>query len=161
MRIPMAKLKMVALWVFCLGVPLALWEGYRIVPGALADQPKVTYGELVTILLTGLTVALALFAVIAGLLAIWGYSNIKDEAASAAKAAVESSVKAAVDRHLNDEALGATIRKELRPIAQSVIREELPSDFSALYATAFPQAPEVGHETASERIAEELPGEKQ
>ena len=155
----LAKLKMVALWVFCLGFPLALWEWQRIIPGTLSDQPKVTYAELVTVLLTGLTVAIALFAAIAGVLAIWGYSNIKGEAATAAKSAVESTVKAAVDKHLNDEALGATIRKELRPIVREVVREEMPPDLVAgLYAAAFPQAP-GGGEAPSERIAEQLPGE--
>lgn len=111
------------------------------------------------VLLAGLTVALALFAVIAGLLAIWGYSNIKQEAATAANAAVEASIKAAVERHLNDKALGATIRKELRPIVRDVIREETPHAASALYATAFPQASESGGETESARIAEEFPSE--
>jgi hypothetical protein len=157
----MAKLKMAALWVFCLGFPLAVWECYRLIPGAQANQPNATYADLVMVLFAGLTVALALFAVIAGLLAIWGYSNIKQEAATAANAAVESSIKTAVDRHLNDEALGATIRKELRPIVRDVIREEMPRDHlaSPLYATAFPQAPEISGETESARIAEELPSE--
>jgi hypothetical protein len=155
----MPKLKMAALWIFCIGFPLALWEWYRIIPGEIANQPKATYAELVTILLTGLTVALALFAAIAGVLAIWGYSNIKKEAATVATGAVESTVKTAVDKHLNDETLGATIRRELRPIVLEVVREEMPPDLVAgLYAAAFPQAPRTG-EAPSERIAEELPGE--
>jgi len=155
----MPKLKMVALWIFCIGFPVALLEWYRTVPGEIANQPKATYAELVTILLTGLTVALALFAVIAGVLAIWGYSNIKKDAATAATGAVESTVKTAVDKHLNDETLGATIRKELRPIVLEVFREEMSPYFVAgSYPGAFPQAPSTG-EAPSERIAEELPGE--
>jgi hypothetical protein len=155
----MIKLKLAALWVFCLGFPLALWEWHRIVPGSIVDSPKVTYAELVTIILTGLTVALALFASIAGVLAIWGYSNIKTEAAAAAHGAVEASVKTAVGKHLNDEALGATIRRELRPLVREVIREEMPPDLIAgLYPAAFPQAPEEAA-VPTEPIAEQLPGE--
>jgi hypothetical protein len=151
----MRKLQIAALVMFCIGAPVALWEGMRLIPGARADSPAVSYPELVAILLTGITVALAMLAVVIGIFAIWGYSNIKQEATTAANAAVESTVKVALERHLNDQALGGTIRKELRPVVQEVVREVLPDLTSGLYSAAFPQgdAGEVG----SQRIAEELP----
>ena len=153
----MAKLKMVALWFICIGIPVAI---YRITPRQAGNGPAVTYSELVTIVLTCLTIALALFAVIVGIVAVWGYSNIKTEAGDAARSAVESTVKIAVTERLNEEALRAIIRTELMALLPQIVREEIPQDISAagLYSGAFPQAPSVGEEP-SERIADDLPGE--
>jgi len=151
-------LKLLALSIFCVAAPIALWEWRRILPGAIVEQPKVSYAELIAILLTGLTVAFALFAGIIGVVAVWGYSNIKEEASTAARAAVDASIKAAMDQH--NETLGATIKEQLRPVVRDVVREEMPPDLIAgLYAAAFPQTAGTG-DVPSERIAEELPDEK-
>jgi hypothetical protein len=136
--------------VFCLGFPIGLWEGMRLLPGAIAEQPKVSYAELVTILLTGITVILAVLAVMVAVLAIWGYSNIRAEAASAAKAAVESAVEASVSTQINDEAIQARIKEEL----SKSVREHLEMSYPA----AFPQGASAD-QGVTERIAEELPGE--
>ena len=67
----MTRLETAALCVFSLGFPVALWEWHRILPGAVVEQPKVSYAEFVAILLTGLTVAFALFAGI-----VWGSGSL-------------------------------------------------------------------------------------
>jgi hypothetical protein len=76
---------------------------------ASPDTPKVTYVELVTILLTGITVALAILAVMVGLLAIWGYASIKKESADAAKASSEQFMR----EHVKSEAMRTMIREAL------------------------------------------------
>ncbi len=148
---------------------MALWECYRVLPPTHGEWPKVTYAELVTIILTGLTVAFALFAAIAGVLAFWGYSNIKREAASAANAAVEAAIKSALDKHLNEAEMGATIKKELKIMlteeirsVRSEVRAQVKTDFAMLYAEAFPQSSDAerpARESASSRIADQFPGD--
>ena len=129
---------------------MALWEGYRIATGSSANQPNVTFPEIVTIVLTCLTVALALFAVIAGLLAIWGYSNIKAEAAASAEKAIKSL--------LSGDSFRGTIKEDLAPIVEEVVRKEMAPITARLFMDAFSRTPQVGAETGV-RLADRSPGE--
>lgn|GEM_PF-4200063 len=125
-------LKVVALLLFCIGVPVIGWALVRIVrhsPDSTAPNP--TYAELVTILLTGVTIVLAVLAAIIAILAVWGYQSIKGEAASAADRAVKTTVEAVVAKHANDDRVKAILRKELIRVFGATVQE------SAAYTEAF------------------------
>ena len=86
----------------------------RITPGRIVDTPKPTFAETVVIVLSSVTVVLAVLAIIVAILAVWGYQNIKTEAAGAADRAVKATVEAVVSKHANDDRLQALFRKEIK-----------------------------------------------
>jgi hypothetical protein len=61
-------------------------------------QPTMSYPELVSILLTGIAVILAVLALFIASLAIWGYSQFKDMTRSASAEHLEKMLKAGAFR---------------------------------------------------------------
>ena len=125
---------------------------------ALVENPGLTYAELVTIILTGITVVLAILAIFVAGLAIWGYESIKNEAGGVAKRAVEQTVAESVRSRVNDESVQAMVKKELqRQLRRSVM------DAAFLYPQAFTK--ETGEADAQPEakptpIGEEYPEDK-
>ena len=70
--------------------------------------PNPTNTELVTILLTALTIVLAFFALVIGLLAFWGYATFKTEAARIARRIAKRETSAFLKQHFE-----GTIGKEI------------------------------------------------
>lgn len=150
----MRVLKPLALFVFCCGVPVALWE---FLPRTNGPVPPISYAELVAILLTGITVVLAILAVIVGILAIWGYQSIKSEAIGAAERKVIESVGAIIDKRLADKSIQARIEKGVSAVLNQSFGKVLTE-----YSNAFPQHPEGGDgsEQPAGSVAEEYPNEE-
>ena len=76
-------------------------------PASPAD-PNPTNTELVTILVTALTIVLAFFALVIGLLAFWGYATFKTEAARIARRIAKRETSAFLKQHFE-----GTIGKEI------------------------------------------------
>jgi hypothetical protein len=126
------RLKVLALLVVCVGVPIIAWDLTRIVRGEPdLNIPNPTYAELVAIVLTAVTVVLATLAIVIAILAVWGYKSIKDEAGFVAERAVKSTVEEAVKAHLSAEAMEKHVAREVRRRMEEILGDR------SLYARAF------------------------
>ncbi len=130
------KLQTVALFVFIVGSVFGLWEGWRFLPRPTVPPPPVTNADLVSILLTGVTLVLAILAIVIGGLAIWGYQSIKTEAYSVAQRAAEKAVAETITARLDEPSLQATIKKEMRRRVLELIPQAIED---MRYPEAFPQ----------------------
>jgi hypothetical protein len=107
-------LKISALLIFCVGIPFIAWSLMRIIGGAPDSRiPNPTYAELVAIILTAVTVVLAVLAIIVAILAVWGYRDIKKQAASAAERAIEATVATALAKTVNESSLEKMLEKHV------------------------------------------------
>jgi len=97
----------------------------------------------------------ALLAVIIAGAAIWGYTAIKTEANTAAREAVENSLKGIIRSHVSEEAIGARIKEEVERIA----REQLQADQAMHYPEAFAQTSGIEGREVPGPVADEYPGE--
>ncbi|MBZ5586079.1 MAG: hypothetical protein LAQ30_28590 [Acidobacteriia bacterium] len=92
---PLRAWKISALVIFCILDPLATWAVVRFALTLDAEGKwGFSNGEVVTVLLTGLTISIAMMAVVIGLIAIWGYHAIKDEAREIARGKAKEEVNA-------------------------------------------------------------------
>lgn len=105
--------KVVALLIFCIGVPCILWLLLRNAPDRGGGGSPPTNAELITIVLAGVTVVLAVLAIVVAILAVWGYQSIKNEAAHLAEVAVREQLTQIVGKHVNLESIQAAVRKEI------------------------------------------------
>jgi hypothetical protein len=127
------RLKVVALLIVCLGIPVIAWSLTRIVRGAPdAKIPNPTYAELIGIVLASVTAVLAVLAIVIAILAVWGYKSIKDEAALAADRAVKSTVQESVEKHVSDEAIEKHVARMIKRRVDRIVGDGL-----ALYPKAF------------------------
>jgi hypothetical protein len=149
----MRALKISALLIFCIGSPIALWEVLRIFPTSVPDPQQPTHSELVTILLTGVTIVLAILAVFVAGLAVWGYESIKSEAGAVATRALEKTIADAVAKRVSESAITIQIREEIEKIVRSAMEREGRS-----YPAAFSGSQTEG--ATPEQVAEEYPGDK-
>ena len=127
-------LQVCALVVVCFGIPVALWQGLRLVPQSLGNVPSVSYVEMVTILLTAITVILAILAVMVGIAAFWGFEAIKNEAILSASKTSKTFMAA----HVQSEAMRVMIRE--------VVAEQGVEPMTELYTAAYPPESTVGPE---------------
>jgi hypothetical protein len=147
------QLKIAALVIFCFAVPVLCWYAIRMAAGPQNGTPNPSYAELVTILLTGVTVSLAMLAIVIGSLAIWGYQGIRAEATALAKITVESTVTDQVARAFSD----AGIKDKMEKQAELAIARALRRRVGMMYPAAFAERPTDGPDLPQDRIADEYP----
>lgn len=99
----------ITLIAVCVTVPIALWIAVRIASVFTPMAPSPSHSDVVTTVLAGLTISIAVLALMVAGLAIWGYHAIKAEARKtairAARVAAIKSVKSAdVQNRLRKEA---------------------------------------------------------
>jgi hypothetical protein len=137
-------LKVVALLVLCFGVPWIGWELMRVVPGRAVETPSPTYAELIAIVLTAITVALAVLAIVIAILAVWGYQSIKGEAAMAAEKTIKATVPALVGKYVTEESVSLLV-------TQAVARgyEQMAMRRARLYSDAYTPMEEETQEQSS------------
>jgi hypothetical protein len=142
-------LKVVVLVVSCFGIPVIAWSLVRIVRGTPDSKiQNPTYAELVAIILTAVTVVLAVLAIIVAILAVWGYRDIKKEAASAAQRAIEATVEKNVTQ------------TSLQKLVDDHITRLFRKQTMASQASAYPQAYSNPYSTdPPEKVAIEYPKE--
>ncbi len=147
--------------IVCIGIPFAIVIGLRATPDTTTAPPKVSYAELVSILLTGVTIVLAIGAVFLGALAIWGYQSIKQEAVTAAKtsadAAIQERTELVVDKAV-EAAVDKAVRGQMKSIAGKIRREIKRNDQRTddlMYPAAFSQHPTEGEPSGP--VADEYP----
>jgi hypothetical protein len=109
-------LKIIALVVFTLGVPLALWIGSRFMPAITQTAPPTTM-EVLSVLFGAVTIVLGVLAIIIAVLAIWGYHAIKEESSGVASGAAKT---AALDYIKSEE-----VQRKLREESRKIIDEEM------------------------------------
>ncbi len=146
-------LKIGALLIVCTGIPLIAWALVRIVRGA--PDVKIqnpTYAELVAIVLTAVTVVLAVLAIIVAILAIFGYRDIKNEAAIAARRAVEETVATALEKTVNESSLQRMLEQHVSKIFKHTSMTASESAYPEAYSEPYSVAP-------PEQIAIEYPKE--
>jgi len=125
-------LKISALLIVCTGIPFIAWALVRIVRGTPdAKIRNPTYAELVAIVLTAVTVVLAVLAIIVAILAVFGYRDIKKEAAIAAQRAVEETVATALEKTVNESSLQRMLEQHVSKILKHTM---------ASPESAYPQA---------------------
>jgi hypothetical protein len=121
---------------FCALTPVGAWIGVRFASILTpAKDWSFSSGELVTTLLAGLTISIAVLASVIGLAAIWGYHAIKDEARETARTEitrylagneVDSKIRDLVAPIIADEVVRATQSLELaKPIDAPAILESV------------------------------------
>ena len=109
-------------WIY-LNVGLAALLFYLCIRGGLLpDDPRLEYKDLITIILTAIAVLLAGVTIIIALLAVWGYSSIRE---SVVKTAQEAAEQAARD----------TARSIAEPVAARVAEEAVRGLSVAVRAT--------------------------
>ena len=148
--------------MFCLSAPIALWEGYRLLPTTAGVVPALSYAELTTIVLAALTIVLAFLTLFVGGLAIWGYQSIKSEGIAAAEksaqTATSSAVNEAISKQLDEGAIKRSIEVAVRRMVRKETREAI--DTSLRYAGAFALSPNDAREQGqptTEHIGKEYP----
>src|SRR5690242_8136979 len=101
----MRRSQILALLAFSISAPVATWAFVRLVAPGLSSPaaPQPSYSELIATLLTGVTVSLALLAMVIAVLAVWGYRAIRDEAKDLAKSSATSEAHAQVEAYLKSE----------------------------------------------------------
>ena len=82
----MKILRILALTIFILATPPALWIGIRLLPPTVGVTPPSTV-ELMATLFGAATIVLGALAIVIAVLAIWGYNAIKEESRSVAHGA--------------------------------------------------------------------------
>jgi hypothetical protein len=107
----------IAIIVLCGGlVPVGLWIAVRVTSLFTPAAPGFSNGEVVTILLAGLTVSIAVLALVVAGLAVWGYHAIQEEARKVAR------------KHAHQSAINTVKSKEiqerLRAEARTIIGDE-------------------------------------
>lgn len=121
---------------FCIAVSLwgVAWlnGGFLILPiftGPPVPEPGLEYKDLVAILLTALGVMIAILALVLAAAAIWGYGQIKEEAARKAEA-VAREISPKVAREAAEEAL----RRDLDGLVEVALsrREQAKSEAAML-----------------------------
>lgn len=128
------------------------WALFRLaqvdVPG-LPNQ-RVSYPEYVSLLLTGLTIVLAVLGIVIAIAAFWGYQGIE--------AKVSDIARDEVSRYLNSDNGKELLETVTQPQVQEKIR-------AALEATAVAQAYStnggVGEEDLTQKLGEEYPEVKE
>jgi hypothetical protein len=110
------NLKIVALVVFTLGVPAALWIGVRFMPAATPTAPPTTM-EVLSVLFGAVTIVLGVLAIVIALLAIWGYRAIKEESSGVASEAARTAAL--------DYIKSAEVQGKLREESRKIIDEEM------------------------------------
>lgn len=99
--------KILALIVFCVGGTLVTWSLVRIARGTgPVSSPGPSNADVIATVLAGLTVSVALLAIMIGFFAIWGYQTITSEARSLAKQLAQRGS----DEYLRGSELGERIR---------------------------------------------------
>jgi hypothetical protein len=83
----------------CVSVPFAILIALRYQPHQLVSVP-VTNSELVSVLLTGLTIILGVVALVIAGLALWGYHAIRDEAKTIATRTARAETRKRVVEYL-------------------------------------------------------------
>jgi hypothetical protein len=151
----MRKILSLAALVFCIGFPIALWEGYRFLPKSVVGAvPAPSFAEGVTIVLAALAIVLACLALFVGGLAIWGYQSIKSEAAAAAERgvqkAVDGALKEEIAKKLNEASIKRAVAREANNAAQYLDLQ---------YPSAFPAA-DPPLQVEDKAIATEYPEDK-
>ena len=144
----------------CLGASAALAVLVRyafvMAPAPLkSGESQVTPIELITTLLTGLTVSIAILALVIAALAIWGYHTIKTEARKIAGAAAR---RAAVETVKSPE-IQKILKAEARAVIESQSAER--SEGEGLAAAQPPPAATMKTETESERVGKPRPKGKE
>jgi hypothetical protein len=98
--------KGVALCALILCAVWTIWIVTKLVspelslPGVGVTAPRITYAELIAVLLTGLAVSLGLLGLVVAGLALWGYRAIRDEAKAIASRVARSETRKRVLEYL-------------------------------------------------------------
>ena len=112
-----AKWTIITIGIICVFV-IGCWGSIRVI-GTLTPAPLegTTHGELLTTLLTGLGIAIAVLAIVIAAMAIFGYSAIRKEAKTLARKQSQTSAV----QYLKSPEVKNLIRSEV----QRIIKEEL------------------------------------
>jgi hypothetical protein len=123
----------IGLIIACLSVPFAIFIVLRFSPSPVR-VPEVTYADLTSTLLVGLTIVLGVVALMIAGLAIWGYHAIRDEGG---RIATDEAKRASMQYLAGGEA-----QERLRSDANKIILAELAKiRESADLASAFQSTP--------------------
>lgn len=122
------------------------WSLFRLagtdVPGL--PSPKVSYAEYTAILLTGLTIVLAVLGVTIAVVAIWGYKGIEEK--------VVSTTKKATARYLNSAGGQALLTKVTEPHVQERVKAAVEN---MSLSQAYPVNGSSTELTGTQRLADE------
>lgn len=135
----------VSVVAFCVTFPVFLWVVVRVTDvytasASLPSQPTTTHSDLVTTVLAGLTVSVAMLALVVAGLAIWGYYAIRAEATRQAKDQAHRTTL----KHMRSKAVSDILKSEARRL---MAEESKKMEEGVALSSAFqfdPNAPTIG-----------------